>query len=46
MIAYGSYAAVLKLDATYNNPVMNVFVYLVSQVNEGRRKPRSSSKHM
>ena len=46
MIAYASYAAILKVDATYNNPVMNVFIYLMSNVNETRREPHSSSKHV
>ena len=44
MIAYVSYMAILKVDATYNNPVMNVFIYLVSHVAEAksaRREPCS-----
>ena len=43
MIAYVSYAAILKVDATYNNPVMNVFVYLVSHVAEAKSAREESS---
>ena len=35
-IAYVSYTAILKLDAAYNNPVMNVFVYLMSGITEAK----------
>ena len=46
MIAYVSYTAILKVDATYNNPVMNVFIYLVSHVAEAKsaRKEPCSCK--
>ena len=41
-----SYTAILKVDATYNNPVMNVFIYLVSHVAEAKsaRKEPCSCK--
>ena len=46
MTAYVSYTAILKVDATYNNPVMNVFIYLVSHVDDARKEPCSSCKHI
>ena len=48
-IAYVSYTAILKLDATYNNPVMNVFVYLMSGITEAkpaRNESYSSCKQL
>ena len=46
MIAYVSYTSILKVDATYNNPAMNVFIYLVSHVAEAKsaRKEPCSCK--
>ena len=49
IIAYVSYTAILKLDAAYNNPVMNVFVYLMSGITEDKsekNEPYSSCKQI
>lgn len=48
-VAYVSYTAILKMDATYNNPVMNVFVYLMTQLAEAkstRNELYTSCKHI
>ena len=52
IIAYASYTALLKVDATHNNPVMNAFICLLSHVAEvkaqsnARNELHSSCKHI
>ena len=43
---YTAYLSAVRVDAAYNNPVMNVFVYLLSTAHDRKAKKKPSSKHI
>ena len=42
-VGYTAYLSAVRVDATYNNPVMNVFVYLLSTASDRKAKKKPSS---
>ena len=42
---YTAYLSAVRVDATYNNPVMNVFVYLLSTAHDRKAKKKPSSMY-